>query len=187
MRIASASLLCAFLLVLFAEPASAAAAFVLCPAGNAFADCTKAQCTGPAGGPYSCACVVRKVRSAMAAQSDAANECVVGTSTSVQSRFAPIKYAQLCGPAYQGKHYYPDWAWCMAVMCTRNGKKADCACIAPPAGPTHPYGVIRSTDSYDARQCIKPARVWSSATRAEAQAIQHFMGAPAVVITNAKH
>jgi len=163
-------------------------AFVMCPAGEEFADCTKAQCTGPAGGPYDCSCTVRAVESAMAKQQDTSQNCLKATATQVQSRFAPVKYAQLCGTDYQGSKYYPNWAWCMAVTCTKTKDgKADCPCTAAPAGPTQPYVVMRSTNGYSPRQCIAPPKVWSSATQGEAQSIQHFMGAPPMIITNPKH
>jgi hypothetical protein len=174
----------------FAVPAAAhkKSEFVMCRAGNAFADCTKAQCTGPTGGPYTCSCVIRSAASAMSKQPDRKDDCVKATDTTVQSRFAPIKFEQLCGPDYQGKKYYPDWAWCMAVMCNKTGRgTADCACTAPPAGATHPYVIVRDTNSYDAKLCIRPANVWSSATRGEAASIQRFMRAPPVVVTNPKH
>jgi len=160
--------------------------FILCPAGEAFADCTHATCTGAPGGPYSCSCVIRAVESAMSDQkTNPSLNCFKSTDTQVQSRFAPVKYAQLCGKAFQGSHYYPYWAWCIAVLCTKTGKdKADCPCTAPPAGPTAPYGVVRDRNTYSPRQCVKPPEIWSSATFGEAQAIQHFMGAPPIVVTN---
>lgn len=177
----------AALLIAPATQAQDQGAFVMCPAGEAFADCTMAQCTTGENGTYNCSCIVRHIKSAMARQQDASQDCLKATNTTVQSRFAPVKYAQLCGEDYQGRKYYKTWAWCMAVLCTKEGDgKASCPCIAPPAGPTQPYGIIRHTNSYSPRQCIVPPKIWSSATEGEAQAIQHFMGAPPVIVTNRK-
>jgi hypothetical protein len=183
----AALILAVVLLSLVPAAAKSSKAFVMCPAGGAFADCTQAQCTTGANGTYSCSCTIRRTESAMAQQQDASQNCLKATATTVQSRFAPVRYAQLCGQDYQGPHYYPSWAWCMAALCTKTGAhKASCSCVAPPAGSTQPYVVMRSTNGYSPRQCIAPPKVWSSATEGEAQSIQHFMGAPPMIITNKK-
>ena len=161
---------------LIAAPVSAQT-YKLCPVSE-FADCTFAQKCTVKDGKITCPdCKIRRDITSVVLAKDG---CVAAKDREMQSRFpgTGLKYAQLCGPGYQVK-FQRTWASCLDVKCTSTGiETATCDCEKPATGV--PYVAARETNSYDPKLCVDPGpnMAISSATAADAIAIQGFLNAP---------